>query len=81
VRQVVKTPLVTAEQRVDQNQYETILVQNALIKISNLLSIVFGVGGTEIIGESMAHQGTLNLITEGKKKCAIYGLCSIKHFA
>lgn len=55
-------------------------MQNTLIKISNLLSIVFGVAGTEIIGQNIQYQGNLNLVTEGKKKCAIYGLCRIRNY-
>ena len=80
VREVAKNPLTIAEQQTDSKQFETTLVQNTLIQISNLLSIVFGVAGTEIIGQSILHQGNLNLMAEGKKKCAIYGLCSIRNF-
>ena len=45
------------------------------------MSIVFGSAGAEIIGANILEEGDMNPMIEGKKKCAIFGFCDIRHFA
>ena len=45
-----------------------------------MLSIVFGSAGAEIIGSNIVEQGDMNPMIEGRKKCAIFGFCDIRHF-
>ena len=44
------------------------------------MSIVFGSAGAEIIGANILEEGDMNPMIEGKKKCAIFGFCDIRHF-
>jgi hypothetical protein len=61
-------------------ELETTVISNAIIKIGALLSIVFGSAGAEIIGSNILEEGDMNPMIEGKKKCAIFGFCDIRHF-
>lgn len=61
-------------------ELETTVISNAIIKIGALLSIVFGSAGAEIIGSNIVQEGDMNPMIEGKKKCAIFGFCDIRHF-
>lgn len=38
----------------EENQYETILIENAITKIGGLLALGFGDAGSEIIASNMA---------------------------
>lgn len=64
----------------NQTQYETAIVSNSLIKISNLLSTVYGNSGVRVIVQSMFGHNNHSLST-GKKKYAIYGFCRIRDFS
>lgn len=65
----------------ENNQYETTIVHNAIVKIGALLSLVFGSAGAEIVGSNIMSEGDMNPMIGGKKKCAIFGFCDIKHFS
>lgn len=61
-------------------KYETVIIENAIIKIGTLLALGFGDAGSEIIGSNMAKSGDVDPMIPGKKKCAIYGFCDIRNF-
>lgn len=77
---MAKNPESVATALLDNTQYETALVHNAIIKIGALLSLVFGSAGAEIIGSNIMKEGDMNALIDGKKKCAIFGFCDIRNF-
>lgn len=79
VRNVEKNPEAVKVSFDYQNQYETALVHNTLIKISGLLSTVYGNSGVRVITQSMFGHNNHSL-SWGRKQCAIYGVCQIKDF-
>lgn len=80
VMEMAKNPESASMGMVDNNQYETGIVHNAIVKIGALLSLVFGSAGAEIIGSNIMKQGDMNPMIDGKKKCAIFGFCDIRSF-
>ncbi|EGR28579.1 hypothetical protein IMG5_172520 [Ichthyophthirius multifiliis] len=83
VNQIAKNPISAKEQDLidaSEDQYETSIIENAIIKIGTLLALGFGEAGSEIIGSNMANLGDINPMIAGKKKCAIYGFCDIRNF-
>ena len=64
----------------DKMQLETVMIENAIIKIGKLLALVFGEAGSEIVSQNMASTGNLNPMIPGKKKNAIFGFCDIRNF-
>ena len=81
VMDIAKNPESTNHNIIDQSQYETALVHNAIVKIGALLSLVFGSAGAEIIGSNLRKEGDINPLIGGKKKCAIFGFCDIRNFS
>eukprot|EP00632_Arachnochrysis_sp_CCMP2950_P001313 CAMPEP_0185705634 /NCGR_PEP_ID=MMETSP1164-20130828/20270_1 /TAXON_ID=1104430 /ORGANISM="Chrysoreinhardia sp, Strain CCMP2950" /LENGTH=833 /DNA_ID=CAMNT_0028373023 /DNA_START=368 /DNA_END=2868 /DNA_ORIENTATION=+ len=69
------------EKRVRDQGYETILLEQTLERIGQLLQVGFGAAGAEIIGKNMnTDSGKLNPMIAGKKITAIYGFCDIRQF-
>jgi hypothetical protein len=64
----------------EDNQMETVIIENAIIKIGILLALGFGDAGSEIIGSNMSKGGDVDPMIPGKKKYAIYGFCDIRNF-
>ena len=60
--------------------YETRILELSINKICSLMALGFGDAGAEVIGENMRNGGALNPMVPGKKKCAIFGFCDIRHF-
>mmetsp|Transcript_5433 Transcript_5433/g.17105 ORF Transcript_5433/g.17105 Transcript_5433/m.17105 type:complete len:901 (+) Transcript_5433:90-2792(+) len=61
--------------------YETILLEQTLERIGQLLQVGFGAAGAEIIGKNMnMDSGKLNAMIAGKIITAIYGFCDIRQF-
>jgi len=61
--------------------YETILLEQTLERIGQLLQVGFGAAGAEIIGKNMnMDNGKLNPMIAGKIITAIYGFCDIRQF-
>lgn len=65
---------------VKQSEYETAIIENAIIKIGTLLALGFGEAGSEIIGSNMKNVGDVDPMIPGKKKCCIFGFCDIRNF-
>ncbi|EGR33596.1 hypothetical protein IMG5_048380 [Ichthyophthirius multifiliis] len=83
VNQIARNPISVKDQELIMNlddQYETTIIENAIIKIGTLLALGFGEAGSEIIGSNMAKLGDIDPMIPGKKKYAIYGICDIRNF-
>eukprot|EP00899_Mesostigma_viride_P006218 jgi/Mesvir1/15598/Mv03208-RA.1 len=90
VRDVSENPLMkqkvlheeekTGKRKKSDNQFETMILENSIIKICSLLAIGFGDAGAEIIGENMKNGGDLNPMVAGHKMVAIFGFCDIRNF-
>ncbi|KAL4493547.1 hypothetical protein ABPG72_004040 [Tetrahymena utriculariae] len=82
---IANDPLSSKDQKLisdedNKEQYETIIIENAIVKIGTLLALGFGEAGSEIIAINMGRQGDVDPMIPGKKKCAIYGFCDIRNF-
>ena len=64
----------------DGSQMETVIIDNAIIKIGTLLALGFGDAGSEIIGTNMARGGDVDPMIGGKKISAIFGFVDIRNF-
>ena len=60
--------------------YETIILEQTIIKIGALLAIGFGEAGSNIIAENMEKSGEVNPMLPGKKCVAFFGFCDIRQF-
>ena len=85
VNAIAKNPTKATEQHIikqkdGQEQFETIIIENAIVKIGTLLALGFGEAGSEIIAKNMAKSGDVDPMMPGKKKAAIYGFCDIRNF-
>ena len=68
------------EEESSNTQFETMILENSIMKICSLLAVGFGEAGTEIIGENMRMGGNLNPMIPGRKMMAIFGFCDIRQF-
>ena len=59
---------------------ETLILENAILKISALLALSFGEAGSYIIAENLKQGGQLNLMLAGKRTTAIFGFCDVRNF-
>lgn len=61
VNQIAKNPLSSKELEIHKEgkgqEYETIIIENAIVKIGTLLALGFGDAGSEIIASNMAKTG------------------------
>lgn len=64
----------------EQNQYETAMLEKAIVKIGHLLALGFGEAGGGIIGQNMTSGGELNPMMPGVKTYCIFGFCILSHF-
>ena len=62
------------------NEYETVKIEQTIIKIGALLAIGFGEAGAKIIADNMGHGGDVDPMTPGNKVVAIFGFCDIRNF-
>lgn len=61
-------------------EYETQILEKAIVKIGHLLALGFGEAGSKIIAENMTTGGDLNPMMQGSKCHAIFGFCDIRNF-
>jgi hypothetical protein len=55
------------------NDYETVKIEQTIIKIGALLALGFGEAGAKIIAENMGRGGDVNPMVPGNKVVAIFG--------
>ena len=53
--------------------YETVILENTIVKIGALLAIGFGEAGSAIIAQNMEKSGEVNPMLPGKKCVAFFG--------
>ncbi len=61
-------------------QYETAILEKAIIKIGHLLALGFGEAGAKIIAQNIGQQGDLDPMMSGQRVFAIFGFCDIRNF-
>ena len=64
----------------NEQQYETEIIQNAIIKIGHLLALGFEEAGSMIIGSYIGAGGDVDPLLSGYKVQAIFGFCDIRNF-
>lgn len=64
----------------EEEKTEPAILENMIIKIGSLLAVGFGEAGTDLIARNIENNGSLNVLTPGKKIMAIYGFCDIRNF-
>ena len=84
VNKIANNPLMALDEGIrgtNQNM-ETVLIENAIIKIGTLLALGFGDAGSEIIAKNISkgNSGSVNPLIPGKKHFAIFGFCDIRNF-
>jgi class 3 adenylate cyclase len=82
VNKIASNPLASREAgvKLDKMNYETTLIENAIVKIGVLLALGFGDAGSEIIAQNLAHGGDVDAMLPGKRKWAVFGFCDIRSF-
>ena len=61
-------------------QYETQILENAIIKIGHLLALGFGEAGAKILSANIRNQGDIGPMIAGQRVFAIFGFCDIRNF-
>jgi hypothetical protein len=61
-------------------EYETDVLEKAIVKIGHLLALGFGEAGSKIIATNIGSGGDLNPMLAGQKVQAIFGFCDIRNF-
>lgn len=64
----------------EEAQYETAVLEKAIVKIGHLLALGFGEAGSKIIASNMSAGGDLNPMMAGQRCFAIFGFCDIRNF-
>lgn len=64
----------------DEPQYETAILEKAIVKIGHLLALGFGEAGSKIIASNIGSGGDLNPMMAGNRVFAIFGFCDIRNF-
>lgn len=63
-----------------ENPYETVILEQTIVKIGALLALGFGEAGAKIIADNMARNGDVDPMIPGTKVVAIFGFCDIRQF-
>lgn len=61
--------------------FETVILEQTIVKIGALLALGFGEAGSKVIAENMAHGGDVDPMIPGTKILAIFGFCIIRNFS
>lgn len=60
--------------------FETVILEQTIIKIGALLALGFGEAGSKIIADNMGH-GDVDPMIPGTKIVAVFGFCDIRQFS
>ena len=66
--------------RLEQNTYETNILEKLIIKTGALLAVGFGDAGANIIAENISKGDAVNPLLPGTKMVGIFGFCDIRNF-
>ena len=61
------------EKKSKEAPFETVILENTIVKIGALLAIGFGEAGSEIIAKNMEKSGEVDPMLPGKKCVAFFG--------
>lgn len=64
----------------EEEQYETKILEKAIVKIGYLLALGFGEAGASIIGQNMTSGGDLDPMMPGARTYCIFGFCILDSF-
>jgi hypothetical protein len=68
------------KRKAKESEYETVKIEQTIIKIGALLALGFGEAGAKIIADNMGHGGDVDPMVPGNKVVAIFGFCDIRNF-
>jgi class 3 adenylate cyclase len=68
------------KRKTKDTDYETVKIEQTIIKIGALLALGFGEAGAKIIADNMGHGGDVDPMVPGNKVVAIFGFCDIRNF-
>ena len=68
---------VNLREQEEQKQYETAVLERAIVKIGHLLALGLGEAGGLIIAQNISGGGDLDPMIPGVKTYAIFGFCYI----
>lgn len=60
--------------------YETVILEQTIVKIGALLALGFGEAGARIINANMGSSGDIDPMVPGTKVVGIFGFCDIRQF-
>ena len=63
-----------------EEKFETVILEQTIIKIGALLALGFGEAGSKIIAENMKKSGDVDPMIPGHRLRAIFGFCDIRRF-
>jgi len=61
--------------------FETVILEQTIVKIGALLALGFGEAGSKVIAENMARGGDVDPMVPGIKILAVFGFCDIRQFS
>jgi hypothetical protein len=59
---------------------QSFVIENAIIKITNLLLLGFGESGMDIFLKNIRDHGEVNTELPGKRRCGVFGVCDVINF-
>lgn len=62
-----------AKKRKKETDYETVKIEQTIVKIGSLLALGFGEAGAKIIADNMGRGGDVDPMVPGNKVVAIFG--------
>lgn len=69
------------KQKKEKEIYETIILEQTIIKIGALLALGFGEAGSKVIADNMEQGGDVDPMIPGTKIMAVFGFCDIRRFS
>ncbi len=68
------------KKRGKKQEFETVVLEQTIVKIGALLALGFGEAGSKVIADNMGHGGDVDPMIPGTKIMAVFGFCDIRQF-
>lgn len=68
------------QKRTGSTGLQSFVIENAIIKITNLLMLGFGEAGMEIFLKNVRDHGEMNTEVRGRRRCGVFGVCDVRNF-